>query len=83
MGWIPSNSQTEADRGSVGATRFDPWQNRPDRPVWRQRAFGRPRALLVWLAAFAVLVAGYTYHDNLTVAAWRILSGLYPGLSAG
>ena len=39
--------------------------------------------LLVWLAAFAVLVAGYTYHDNLTVAAWRILSGLYPGLSAG
>ena len=83
MGWTPSNSETEADRGSVGVTRFDPWQNRPDRPVRRQRAFSRRRALLVWLAVFAVLVVGYTYHDDLAVAGWRTLARLFPGLSAG
>ena len=44
-------------------TRFDPWQNRPERPVRRQRAFSRPRALLVWLAVFAVVVAGRPEGD--------------------
>lgn len=81
MGWIPSNS--EAERGSVGVTRFDPWQNRPDRRAQRQRAFSRPRALLVWLAAFAVLVVGYTYHDDLAAAALGILARVFPGLNVG
>lgn len=83
MGWTPSSSDTEADRGSVGVTRFDPWQNRPDRRAQRQRAFRGQRALLVWLAAFAVLVVGYTYHDDLATAAWGILARVFPGLNVG
>ena len=83
MGWTPSNSETEADRGSVGATRFDPWQNRPDRPARRQRAFSGRRTLLVWLAVFAVLVVGYTYGDDLAAAGWRILARVFPRLNAG
>ena len=83
MGWTPSNSKTEANRGSVGVTRFDPWRNRPDRPVRRQQSLTSRRALLVWLAVFAVLVVGYTYHDDLAVAGWRTLARLFPGLSAG
>ena len=83
MGWAPSNSETEANRGSVGVMRFDPWQNRPDRHARQQRAFSRPRALLVWLAVFAVLVVGYIHRDELAVAGWRSLARLFPGLSAG
>jgi hypothetical protein len=74
---------TGADRGSAAVTRFDPWQNRPDRPLWRRPGFSRPRALLIWLAAFAVLVIGYAYRDNLAAAGWRILAGFYPGSGAG
>jgi hypothetical protein len=46
--------------------RFDPWQNRPDRPAPRSRR--RPnnlRNLLIWLAIFAALVVGYTYRATL------------------
>ena len=83
MGWTPSGSKAGEQQSSVEPTRFDPWQNRPDRPVRRQRAFSRPRALLVWLTVLAVLVVGYTYHDDLAVAGWRTLARLFPGLSAG
>ena len=83
MGWTPSSSDTEADRGSVALTRFDPWQNRPDRRLWRPRTFTGQRALLVWLAAFGALVVGYSYHDDLATAGWRILARVFPGLNAG
>ena len=53
-------------------TRFDPWQNRPDRPLrqQRRRTSSSSRHLLVWLTIFAVLVVGYTYRNALAVA-WR------------
>ena len=79
MGWTPSGSRTGANRGPVAAPRFDPWQNRPDRPGRRLRMFGRGRALLVWLAVGAVLMIAYRYHDELAAAGWRILSLLFPG----
>jgi hypothetical protein len=64
-------------------TRFDPWQNRPDRPVRPQRAFSRRRALTVWLAVLVFLVVGYAYRDDLAAAGWRTLASLLPGLGAG
>lgn len=79
MGWTPANSKPEADRGSVGVTRFDPWQHRPDRPVRRQRALGARRTLLVWMAVFAVLVVGYTYYDDLAAAAQSLLASVVSG----
>jgi hypothetical protein len=59
-------------------TRFDPWQNRPARRTWRQRPFSSRRALLVWSVAFAILVVGYTYRDDLAATAWLILARLSP-----
>ena len=73
MGWTPSDTETGGRRSSVEAARFDPWQNRPDHPVRRLRTLGRRRALLVWLAIFAVLVATYTYHDDLAATGWRFV----------
>ena len=72
MGWTPSGSKRGAKRRLVGATRFDPWQKRPDRPLRRLRALGRGRALLVWLAVLAVLMAAYSYRDDLAAAGWRL-----------
>jgi hypothetical protein len=47
-------------------TRFDPWQNRPDRPAARSwRRSNDLRSLLIWLAIFAALVVGYTYRAQL------------------
>jgi hypothetical protein len=47
-------------------TRFDPWQNRPDRFATRSRHRSNDlRSLLVWLAVFAALVVGYTYRAQL------------------
>ncbi len=73
MGWTPSRSKTGDQRSSAGAARFDPWQNRPDRAARRRGAGNRRRAVLVWLAVFAVLVAAYTYHEELGVAGWRLV----------
>ena len=73
MGWTPSGSKTGDQRSSVEAARFDPWQNRPDRAVRRRGGSNRWRAALVWLAVFAVLVAAYTYHDDLGAVGWRLV----------
>lgn len=73
MGWTPSGSRSRERRSSVEAARFDPWQNRPDRAVRRRKAGNGRRAALVWLAVFAVLVAAYTYHDDLGAVGWRLV----------
>ncbi len=73
MGWTPSGSKTGDQRRSVETARFDPWQNRPDRALLRQGGSDRWRAALVWLAVFAVLVAVYTYHDDLGAVGWRLV----------
>ena len=40
--------------------RFDPWQNRPDRPARRPIRAGRDlRQLLIWAAILAVLTLAY------------------------
>ena len=72
MGWTQSGWKRGAKRSLVRATRFDPWQNRPDRPVRRLRTLGRGRALLVWLAVLAVLMAADSYRDNLAAVGWRL-----------
>lgn len=82
MGWTPSRSKRKAGRTPVGSPRFDPWQGRPDRQV-RRRTLGRSRALMVWLAVFAVLAVGYAYGTQLATAGWRVLAQLFPGLGAG
>ena len=73
MGWTPSGSKSGEQQSSVEPTRFDPWQNRPDRAKRGRGAGNRRRAALVWLAVFAVLVAAYTYHDDLGAAGWRLV----------
>ncbi len=83
MGWTPSRSKDKVDRDAVGATRFDPWQSRPDRRMRRQRALGSRRSIMVWLAAFALLALGYAYGTQLATAGWRVLAQLFPGLGAG
>lgn len=79
MGWTPSRSRTETDRGPVAATRFDPWQNRPDRPGRRLQWSGRGRALLVWLAVGAALMVAYRYHGELAAVGQHISSLLSQG----
>jgi hypothetical protein len=82
MGWTPSRSKRKAGRTQVGSPRFDPWQGRPDRQV-RRRTLGRSRALMVWLAVFAVLALGYAYGSQFATAGWRVLTQLFPRLGAG
>jgi hypothetical protein len=62
--------------------RFDPWQGRPDRQV-RRRALGSRRALMVWLAVFALLALGYAYGTQFATAGWRALAQLFPVLGTG
>ena len=46
--------------------RFDPWQNRPDRPASRPSRGGRDlRHLLIWAAILAVLALVYANRGRL------------------
>jgi hypothetical protein len=50
----------------ASVARFDPWQNRPDRPATRfRRRSNDLRNLLIWLAVFAALFVGYTFRAAL------------------
>jgi hypothetical protein len=64
-------------------TRFDPWQNRPDRPRLRWQPGrllgGGPRAVAIWLAMFAILTAGYSYGHDIALAGWHTLAQLLAG----
>ena len=70
MGW-------SARRGRKGPTRFDSWQNRPDRGGGHSRPWPRARlrALAIWLAVFVVLILGYLYAG----VGWQALTRLTSG----
>jgi hypothetical protein len=74
MGW-------SARRDRRGASRFDSWQNRPDRSgsrPWQPRR-ADIRAVLIWLGVFAVLILGYGFGDALWNVSWHTLARLMAG----
>jgi hypothetical protein len=61
----PPRSSLPRARSPASAPRFDPWQNRPDRPASRHSRRGRDlRELLIWAAILALLALVYANHGR-------------------